>query len=112
LAARRLDVVFTPAHSPNEFETPFRARLQILGGEDREIVPFALSIVAEEFVATPLILSVNVPRGSVAEAGAFVVQRRAGDAGTEKEQPALSPLVLEVAQGTQTVQILPLMLPA
>jgi hypothetical protein len=93
--------------------------LTLSGGIDRDTVPFTLSVVSERFSASPLLLSITVPRHGESDAKSILLQDQA--VRTSAEPKLLTPsqtsggreiesVILEIGQGTQTVQIVPIRL--
>jgi hypothetical protein len=107
-----IQVKFFGAIEPDETEDAFPTlELNVDGGVDREFVSFALSILHEDFAAQPSILTATVPReGESSIYQMYVRQLNDSRVSFARLQDNAPVLVIDVAQGTQTVQVVPVRL--
>ena len=93
----------------NMLEVPGESQTEISidGGTDRENVSFALSILHDDFAAQPNILNVVVPRLGESIPYKFYLRELSRPEG---QTPGAPIVVLDISQGTQTVQVVPIRL--
>lgn len=114
----QLQVIFDP-HRDEALARPQEsvAMLKLGGGVEREFVTFTLSVLSERYSASPLLLTMTVPRGRRSEPGTILL--REPDRGNGESSRGILPtgnvaqrrpvpVILEIGQGTQTVQIVPI----
>jgi hypothetical protein len=103
-----------PSESTSESEILFFGRIQVLGGNDRDIVPFSLSVVSDLLQSIPLSLSVNVQHEGRSEPSRIIIQapdditRAPQEAVSQKLDSIESHIAVEVGQGSQVLQVIPI----
>jgi hypothetical protein len=99
----RLEVLFQPSLQYSEIsEDPPNvsvSRILLEGGVDREFVAFTLSVISDYFSAVPLMLTVTVPKSRTSELS-FILLKNV-------EKIELGSIILEIRQGSQTIQVVP-----
>jgi hypothetical protein len=106
-----------PAEGQHE-ENLSTAKISIAGGIDREFVTFTLSVLSQMYAAAPLLLTVTVPRHGRSEPANILLEELdvdvdgvTGDPSDGRRRTRRSrarSAILEISQGTQTVQIVPI----
>ncbi|MEV5800567.1 hypothetical protein [Streptomyces collinus] len=89
-------------------------RVKIVGGSEREFVPFTVTAISDFYAAIPQSLSITVPRFAEGEPGTIIldaVTSCVGDGSATDDVPDVpwgAGVVLEIGQGVQTVQVIPI----
>lgn len=108
-----LEVTFDsrkPTGEDKGFESAAVGRLSIGGGVEHDFVNFNLSVVSDRVTSSPLVLTVTAPRTDRSEPATFVLEMY-DTASDEQTASARRAAILEVGQGSQIIQVIPLMLP-
>jgi hypothetical protein len=87
--------------------------LRVAGGENRDVVPFTVSAISDQFSPIPLVLSMWAPRYGLSDEGTLILQGPSPPA--ESTQTTFSErhpvsVILEIGQGNQTLQVIPVTL--
>jgi hypothetical protein len=104
----RLDVRFDPEKPHEGGPEISTARLNIVGGVERDFVPFTLSVVSDQYAVVPLILTASAPRHRSSEASTILLQGLPhSERGGAPRPRVRESVILEIGQGTQTIQVMP-----
>jgi len=105
--------LLTVRFSPNEPPGPEAGtRIKVVGGEDREVAIFNVSASSDDWVVSPIVLTVSVPRLADSEPGTILLgELSAHEAAADQSASAADSVILEIGQGTQTLQAVLVPLP-
>jgi hypothetical protein len=84
-----------------------RAAVVVAGGSDRDVVPFSLNVITEDFDVSPLSFSLSAPSSGRSVEVTFMLS---GSTASTSDVENLGSLSVEISQGTQTVQLVPVRL--
>jgi hypothetical protein len=111
----RLNIVFDPHRDDASAKTQESvAMLKLGGGVEQKFVTFTLSVLSERYNAAPLLLTMTVPRDKRSEPGTILLREPEREADGENSGESIVArrrsvaVILEIGQGTQTVQVVPI----